>query len=1012
MRHIALALLLLALPLTALAQDCLDYSDFTHWSGAIPGINGQVIVHVDGLLYIGAVDGLHIADVSAPHTPEVLGHTGGSVMGMVLAYPYIYATGQNFQIFDISDPAAPTVTATVSMPGYSYDTVKSGDYCYTLFGANFTTFDVSDPAAPVAVAELTLPEPLNTVELLDNLAYVTSNDDEIYIIDISEGASPSLAATIPFDGNQSHPFCLRFRGNYAYIGLMDGLLIYDITDPLAPLFVSYLNNYWVADLDLAGDFAYIVGENYGLLVVDVSDPAAPFVEMEMPLGMFSSAIDVEGGYAYVGVGTMSGYEVSIVGINNLAQLEMAGTAGVTGEPRKVAWGDDVACVGSMSGLTLFDISDPAAVITLAYYPIGDCREGDIAVKNGHVYCAANGIVAVVDITDPTEPVRLDDLHTATYRVWDVEIRENLAYVAHDVCLTIYDVTDPASPVQVGEHCSIDGFQSMALCGDYAYLTEMMYIYIVDISDPSAPFQVGEEYLEEINHDVHVECAGGYLYVSGQANDGHAIEVYDLTNPHSPARVGYTATQGTAGDPLGFEIAGNYLYQAAGFNGMQVIDIGDPTSPTPVVSAETGGIAWDAAVAGEYALLALDGIGLGIISIGGAMAAPVMGVIDTPGLAGDVVLTGRSGHAFIADGEAGLQVADVTDPTAPVNIGGIDLIGFAHAVDVEGSLAAVAVGSSGCRLLDISTAETPLLLGEAVGAVTVYDVALRGGYLYAVGDAGCDVFDVADPAAPVHVQTLPLGGIARGIDFAGDYACVAAGSAGLIILDIADPELVGIAAALDTNGDARDVVVDGDYAFLADGSAGLCVIDLTDPAAPALAAGFTTAGSAERLDHGTGFLYVTGDAGLEVVDVSNPTGPIAVGQMARGEAVTVHGGRVYLPDGANGLQIGWCQCGDATGIAVPALAPRGLRLATPFPNPFNPSVKLTFTLSDRQRLVAEIFDVRGRRVKRLADGVFNRGDGELTWDGRDDRGHNLPSGLYFARLEAGGSVATRKLTLLK
>ena len=64
------------------------------------------------------------------------------------------------------------------------------------------------------------------------------------------------------------------------------------------------------------------------------------------------------------------------------------------------------------------------------------------------------------------------------------------------------------------------------------------------------------------------------------------------------------------------------------------------------------------------------------------------------------------------------------------------------------------------------------------------------------------------------------------------------------------------------------------------------------------------------------------------------------------------------------------------------------------------------------VVLTVQDVAGRRIAVLADGFHRSGEFVKTWDGRDDHGREVGSGVYFARLQAGHFAATQKMVLLK
>ncbi len=83
-----------------------------------------------------------------------------------------------------------------------------------------------------------------------------------------------------------------------------------------------------------------------------------------------------------------------------------------------------------------------------------------------------------------------------------------------------------------------------------------------------------------------------------------------------------------------------------------------------------------------------------------------------------------------------------------------------------------------------------------------------------------------------------------------------------------------------------------------------------------------------------------------------------------------------------------------------------------PNPFNPTTTISFTLPERARVALVIYDVNGRSVKTLADDVVGEGHHERVWDGTDQSGSPVGSGVYFCRLAAGDRTLTKKMVLLK
>jgi hypothetical protein len=85
-----------------------------------------------------------------------------------------------------------------------------------------------------------------------------------------------------------------------------------------------------------------------------------------------------------------------------------------------------------------------------------------------------------------------------------------------------------------------------------------------------------------------------------------------------------------------------------------------------------------------------------------------------------------------------------------------------------------------------------------------------------------------------------------------------------------------------------------------------------------------------------------------------------------------------------------------------------------PNPFNPStvIRLAVPGPGPAEAALRVFDVRGRLVATLLSGRLDPGYHDVRWDGRDDRGAAVSSGIYFYRAEIGGIVLTRRMALLK
>jgi hypothetical protein len=84
----------------------------------------------------------------------------------------------------------------------------------------------------------------------------------------------------------------------------------------------------------------------------------------------------------------------------------------------------------------------------------------------------------------------------------------------------------------------------------------------------------------------------------------------------------------------------------------------------------------------------------------------------------------------------------------------------------------------------------------------------------------------------------------------------------------------------------------------------------------------------------------------------------------------------------------------------------------FPNPFNPTTTISFIASRAGTAKLSVFNIKGQRVNMLYNGLFSKGHHSIVWNGLDERGATVSSGLYFVRVEMNGTSQTHKMVLMK
>jgi flagellar hook assembly protein FlgD len=92
--------------------------------------------------------------------------------------------------------------------------------------------------------------------------------------------------------------------------------------------------------------------------------------------------------------------------------------------------------------------------------------------------------------------------------------------------------------------------------------------------------------------------------------------------------------------------------------------------------------------------------------------------------------------------------------------------------------------------------------------------------------------------------------------------------------------------------------------------------------------------------------------------------------------------------------------------------KSFALGQNFPNPFNPTTKITYRLNKSAQVRLSVYDITGREVNRLVDRYQSVGDYNISWNSNDYNGQKMASGMYFARLNVDNESVSRKMVITK
>ena len=288
---------------------------------------------------------------------------------------------------------------------------------------------------------------------------------------------------------------------------------------------------------------------------------------------------------------------------------------------------------------------------------------------------------------------------------------------------------------------------------------------------------------------------------------------------------------------------------------------------------------------------------------------IIGECQLPGYAKKVELAGNL--AYVADGQGGLQIVDVSNPESTHVVGQYVSDRDVNSVAVRDTFAYIALLSStsgGLVVLNIADPAIPLFVGQDP-TIYAYDVAAPQNdtmYVYVAARYWFHVEDVYTfPQYPTYARRFTTPGNTRAVFVVDSLVYLACEQMGLQIINLARPDSLALVGWIDTPSNARHVYVHDNTAYVADGRGGLIIIDVADSENPVFAAQYDTPDYANGVFISNNKAYVAdGDGGVHIIDVSNPEDPLYYGNVETSYAnnVYVRNDSVYVADRDLGLVI--------------------------------------------------------------------------------------------------------------
>ncbi len=526
----------------------------------------------------------------------------------------------------------------------------------------------------------------------------------------------------------------------------------------------------------SGDRLYVAVDDQGVAIVDVLSLNDPQLLNLFSTGGRVFGLEVREDTLYAAMGSEG---LEIYDCRNPSNPQLLGSLSGFNLRSLELYEDFLYATDVSKGLLVLDVSDPTNPVAIGELDLTGQHYGLAldSLRDKAVVCSFDGGMHVVDVSMPYDPVLFASI--PIFGAWDVDLDDTLAYVASwDDSLHIINISS-------GEGIGGLGFDTLGVTG----VTGVTGVW---------------------PYDVSVE--GDYGSVAGFLGSWWVFEVSDPENPF--------VTDGEARGGVSDVVVANDRWIVLGMHGSKLVFFERSDSLIPVGSISSADWPRDLEIRGDTLYVAESWAGLGLYH----MDDPVSVVNLISRLSMDEVhvwaLEVDSSFAYLACGDSGLIVVDLSNPSFPSEAARINLGARALSVLKSGDTVYVGFEESGIGLVDVSVPDSPFFLETKPTAGGVLDMALQDSLLFvAQATEGAAIYDISGLDWQL-LSTIPTEHVNFSLVLEACNLFLAHGAAGIYAYDVANPSFPHLVGSLNTGGESRDIVSLGDTLLVADGYDGM------------------------------------------------------------------------------------------------------------------------------------------------------------------------------------------------